>query len=38
MWIVRGEFDEGRGCKEVVNFGLFTSENEAVTWMNGYPR
>ncbi len=37
MWIVRGEFDEGRGWKEVVNFGIFSSEEEAVTWMNNYP-
>lgn len=37
MWIVRAEFDHGRGYSEAVNFGVFPSEREAVEWMNGYP-
>ena len=37
MWIVRAEFDHGRGYNEAVNFGMFPSEREAVEWMNDYP-
>ena len=37
MWIVRAEFDHGRGYKAAVNFGMFPSEREAVEWMNDYP-
>lgn len=37
MWIVRAEFDHGRGEVEHVSFGPFTSEVDASNWMDSYP-
>ena len=37
MWIVRAQFDHGRGFVEAVNFGPFSNEIEACEWIDAYP-